>query len=100
MHNQRMPEFLVHIEVRWPPGGDPRERERLVDAERTRAQELTDAGTIRRLWRIPGRWANWGIWSTESVGHLHDAIESLPLRPYLEVIVHPLAPHPSDPGLG
>ena len=56
-------EFLVHIEVRWPGDGDPEERARLVAAEAARAGELAADGTIRRLWRIPGRSANFGLWS-------------------------------------
>ncbi len=90
-------EFLVSIEVNWPGDGDPEERDRLIAAERARASELVAAGTIRRLWRVPGRWANWGIWSAANAGDLHDAISSLPFYPWLEVTVRPLAPHPSDP---
>ena len=29
-------EFLVRIQVNWPPDGDPRELRRLTDAERAR----------------------------------------------------------------
>ena len=90
-------EFLVHIEVRWPPDGDPDEFARLVDAERARAQELAAAGTIKRLWRIPGRRANYGLWSADDVTTLHTAITSLPFFPWLDVEVIALAEHPSDP---
>src|SRR5213593_4141141 len=58
-------EFLVRIEVDWPPDVDPDEFARLTSAERARARELGAEGRIRRLWRIPGRWANWGIWEAE-----------------------------------
>ena len=90
-------EFLVHIEIRWPPDGDPSERERLVAAEATRARELAGEGIIRRLWRIPGRWANWGLWVAPDATALHAAISSLPFYPWLSVEVHPLAAHPNDP---
>src|SRR4029077_19921359 len=50
-------EFLVHIEVLWPPDADPEEKARLAAAEGARARELIAEGRIRRLWRIPGRWA-------------------------------------------
>lgn len=93
-------EFLVQIEVHWPPDGDPDERARLVAAERTRGAELAAAGTIRRMWRIPGRWANWGIWFAADATDLHAALASLPFFPWLEITVHPLAGHPSDPGPG
>lgn len=90
-------EFLVHIEVRWPPDGDQGERARLVEAEAKRASELADLGIIKRLWRIPGRRANYGLWSAEDATALHDAISSLPYFPWLDVEVIPLAEHPSDP---
>jgi muconolactone D-isomerase len=90
-------EFLVHIEVRWPADGDPDEHGRLVDAERARAGELAAAGTIKRLWRIPGRRANYGLWSAENATEVHAAISSLPFFPWLDVEVIALAEHPSDP---
>ncbi len=91
-------EFLVEITVRWPPDGDQARRDELVAAEARRAAELVQAGFIRRLWRIPGRWANVGLWRASDATALHAAISSLPLYPWLEVTVRPLAAHPSDPG--
>jgi muconolactone D-isomerase len=93
-----MAEFLVHIEVGWPADGDETERDRLIAAERSRASELVAGGTIVRLWRVPGRWANYGIWAADSSEDLHAAIASLPFFPWLEVTVSALAEHPSDPG--
>lgn len=90
-------EFLVHIEVRWPPDGDPEEVRRLTAAERLRGRELAAEGRIRRMWRIPGRRANWGLWDAPDATELHAAISSLPFFPYLEVEVIPLAAHPTDP---
>lgn len=90
-------EFLVHVEVDWPPDGDPDELERLLVAERGRANELATEGRIRRLWRIPGRRANWGLWEAPDATALHTALRSLPMYPWLSVEVHPLAAHPSDP---
>lgn len=91
-------EFLVNVEVKWPADGDEALRADLVAAEGTRAAELAAAGTIKRLWRIPGRWANWGLWEADDATALHQAISSLPLFPWLSVEVVPLARHPSDPG--
>ncbi|MHB1927941.1 MAG: muconolactone Delta-isomerase [Acidimicrobiales bacterium] len=94
------PEWLVEIEIRWPPDGDNAERERLVEAEGRRAGELAEAGMLRRLWRIPGRWANVGLWRAADAAELHAALSSLPLFPRMEVVVRPLCTHPSDPGRG
>ena len=90
-------EFLVNIEVRWPADGDPAELARLIAAERVRGVELGAAGTIRRMWRVLGRRANWGVWEAEDATVLHAAIGSLPFFPYLDVTVIPLAAHPTDP---
>lgn len=90
-------EFLVNIEVEWPGDGDPEELARITAAERVRAAELAVEGRIRRLWRIPGRRANWGIWEAADATELHEALSSLPFFPWLSVEVHPLARHPSDP---
>ncbi len=90
-------EFLVNIEVGWPPDGDPEELARLTAAERVRGAELAAAGLIRRMWRVPGRRANWGIWEAPDATALHAAISSLPFFPYLDVDVIPLAAHPTDP---
>jgi muconolactone D-isomerase len=91
-------EFLVLIEVRWPPDGDPEEKARLVAAEGDRASELIAEGRIRRLWRIPGRWANYGLWQAADATELHAALSSLPLYAWCDIEVNPLAAHPSDPG--
>ncbi len=91
-------EFLVHVEVRWPPDGDPEEYARLADAEHARARELAATGNIRRLWRIPGRRANYGLWEAPDATALHGLLMSLPFYPWLDIEVHPLALHRSDPG--
>ena len=82
-------EYLVHIQVNWPPDGDPVRRDELMAAERARGRELVEAGVIRRLWRVPGRWANWGVWRAASTDDLHG-------RPGLAAVL-PLARHPGHP---
>jgi len=90
-------EFLVHMEIRDLPAGE--EGNKLLALESHRAKELAAAGVLRRLWRIPGRRANWGIWITASIDQLHEVLSSLPLFPYMSMTVHPLAKHPNDPNL-
>ena len=75
----------MHIEILWPGDGDTDELRRLSVAERGRAAELAREGRIRRLWRIPGRRANWGLWDAPNATVLHEAISSLPLFPWLAV---------------
>lgn len=90
-------EFLVNIEILWPPDGDQARKDELFAAELARGQELAAAGIMKRLWRVPGRWANWGLWEAADAGALHDALTSLPLWPWMDVTVHPLAQHVNDP---
>ena len=92
-------EFLVRIEVRWPPDGDAALKADLVEKERARSRELAASGVLKRLWRIPGRWANYGLWQAKDATELHAAIASLPFFPWLDVEVTALAAHPSDPAL-
>lgn len=91
-------DFLVEIEIDWPPSGDPADKARLVAAESSRARTLAEQGTLVRLWRIPGRWANVGLWRAKDATELHEALTSLPLYPWMDITVRPLAEHPSDPG--
>jgi muconolactone delta-isomerase len=90
-------EFLVHIVIRPPESLDAGTLGRLRQAEAARARELADSGVLLRLWREPGRWANWGLWASPDEPGLRAALGSLPLRPYMDVTVHPLDAHPSDP---
>ena len=90
-------EFLVEMQVGWPPDGDPEQKKMLIEGEHKRAVELAKAGTLKRLWRVPGRWANFGLWEAPDATELHKAISSLPFYPWLDVKVHPLAKHPNDP---
>jgi muconolactone D-isomerase len=45
------------------------------------------------MWRIPGRRANVGIWQAADASELHESISSLPLFPWMDVRVRPLADH-------
>lgn len=90
-------EFLVNIEIRWPPDADEQRKEGIFERELARGQELARQGVMKRLWRVPGRWANWGLWEAEDATHLHEALRSLPLWPWMDITVHPLARHLNDP---
>ena len=89
-------EFLVHVRVAPPADMKDDEIKRLFDAEGARAAELFATGGLRRLWRIPGAWANWGLWEAADATELHAMLSSLPLWRWLEIEVHPLAGHPFD----
>lgn len=90
-------EFLVSISIELPLDLDDERRGALLAAEAARAAELASAGLLVRLWRIPGRLANRGLWQAADATELHAALTSLPLWPWMKVDVEPLARHPSDP---
>jgi muconolactone D-isomerase len=91
-------EFLVEIEIRFPTDLDEERRRALLNAESARGTALAQAGVLRAIWRVPGRSANVGIWSATDATVLHDALVSLPLWPYMNASVTPLARHPlADP---
>ncbi len=92
-------QFLLHMKVTWPPDGDPDELARRVAGEHERSKELAEAGILRQIWRVPGRWANWSIWEGPDATAIHEAVTSLPMWPYIDIEVHPLAQHPNDPAL-
>lgn len=87
-------QFLVQIESRQRPEGDDAFREALSARERERGLELVAAGVIRDIWRIAGRQANVGIWEAADATELHEALLSLPVFPWVDIRVTPLAEHP------
>ena len=90
-------EYLVRIDIRLPIEMDDEVRSDLYVAEAERAKSLASEGLLVRMWRIPGRRANWGLWRTPDATTLHEALSSLPLWKYSSVEVTALARHPGDP---
>ena len=92
-------EFLVRIDLRPLSALPDERREELTAAELDRGLELRRRGTIVRIWRIPGARSNVGVWSATDATELHEALTSLPLWPYMDVEVTPLAQHPVERAL-
>ena len=90
-------EFLVRQMVRMPADEESRRlREQLRPEERRVAQELRAAGILRRLWRVPGTQHAIGLYEADDATVLHDALASLPMFPWLEIEIQPLATHPQE----
>jgi muconolactone D-isomerase len=89
-------EFLVQIQVTLPAELSSGSRQELMEREQVRGRELMNEGVIRRIWRIPGRTANVGIWDAANPTALHEALSSLPMFPYIDAKVTPLATHPLE----
>lgn len=91
-------EFLVHIKLRWSDDMDPELKDRVIRDERAHAAELIKEGHLIRMWRVPCRFENWGLWRADDATQLHEIITSLPANPWMyDINVLPLAKHPVDP---
>jgi len=91
--------FLVEIAVEFSPElRDPENprRAELLARELERGVELRRAGSIERIWRVPGGLRNVGIWVAADATELHGLIASLPLYPWIKATVTPLAEHPVE----
>jgi muconolactone D-isomerase len=86
------------MDVRPPHGIDPAEFERLKAKEKTCAQDLQRQGRWVHLWRIAGHYSNVSVFDVADHDELHAIISSLPLFPFMDVAVTPLARHPSAVG--
>jgi muconolactone D-isomerase len=91
-------EFLVNIKLKWADNMDSDLRDRIIRDERAHAAELVKDGHLVRMWRVPCRFENWGLWRAKDATQLHDIITGLPAYPYMyDIDVLPLAKHPVDP---
>lgn len=91
-------EFLVNIKLRWSDNMDPELRDRIIVEERAHAAELIKQGHLVRMWRVPCRFENYGIWNAQDATELHNIITSMPANPWMyDINVTPLARHPVDP---
>jgi muconolactone D-isomerase len=88
--------FLVRMDVRIPHGLDAEVRQETVAREKAYSQELQRAGKWPHIWRVVGEYSNYSIFDVASNDELHDVLSELPLFPYMEISVTPLAQHPSD----
>lgn len=89
-------DYLVQIQVNFPPEMPTEQRADVLAREAERGRELRADGIIVRIWRIPGRQANVAIWNAETPDILHQAIISLPAFPWVDAHVTALATHPLD----
>jgi len=88
--------FHVEMTVRLPPDMDPVQADQLKAREKQIAQDLQRTGAWRHLWRIAGRYANISVFDVADNAVLHDTLMSLPLFPYMDIVVRPLCRHASS----
>ena len=85
--------FAVRMDVNLPL--DLPAREELLAREKTYSQELQRDGKWPHIWRVVGAYSNLSIFEATDNEELHQLLWNLPLFPYMDVTVIPLAPHPS-----
>jgi muconolactone D-isomerase len=87
--------YLVHMRVNLPTDMDEDVAADLKAREKKLAQQLQLDGRWSQLWRVVGEYANYSVFDVSGNDELHDLLSSLPLFPYMDVAVTPLARHPS-----
>lgn len=87
--------YLVHMIVNIPRDLPKEEAQKIIADEKAYSQDLQRAGKWVHLWRITGEYANYSVFDVESNDELHDILSKLPLFPFMEIKVTPLAKHPS-----
>lgn len=88
--------YLVHMDVNLPAGLAAEEVAEIKATEKAYSQELQRAGKWPEIWRVVGEYANYSVFDVNSHDELHDILQNLPLFPYMDISVVPLAKHPSD----
>jgi muconolactone D-isomerase len=87
--------FLAEMEVRLPHDMPPDQADELKARERAYSGALQADGRWPHLWRVAGRYANVSVLDVGSVDELHELLSGLPLFPYMDIRVTPLARHPN-----
>lgn len=88
--------YLAHMVVRLPHDMSAARADEIKASEKAYAEELQRAGKWQHLWRVVGEYANYSVFDVESNDELHRILSGLPLFPYMEICVTPLAQHPSS----
>jgi muconolactone D-isomerase len=88
--------YLVHMDVNLPADLPAHEAAEIKATEKAYSQELQRSGQWPEIWRVVGEYANYSIFDVDSNDELHEILQNLPLFPYMDISVVPLAKHPSD----
>lgn len=92
--------FHVRMDVHIPNDLDAGVRADTVAREKAYSQDLQRSGKWPHIWRIVGEYSNYSIFDVADNDELHGILSGLPLFPYMDIKVTPLATHPSDIAAG
>lgn len=87
--------FLVRMDVRIPHDLPVDQVNDIKAREKAYSQELQRDGRWQAIWRVVGEYANYSVFNVGSNDELHELLQGLPLFPYMDIHVTPLARHPS-----
>jgi len=87
--------FAVRMDVAVPTDMEAGARADLLAREKAYSQDLQRGGEWVSIWRCVGEYANLSIFDVADNERLHEILWGLPLFPYMEIDVTPLARHPS-----
>jgi muconolactone D-isomerase len=95
-------EYLIDFRIAIPEDATAQERAERMEGEVTRVAQLAEQGHALRVWRpLPepddGTLWVYGLYRADSDGEMWEILDSLPLRPWMEMSVTPLQEHPNDP---
>nr|WP_026818990.1 muconolactone Delta-isomerase [Arthrobacter castelli] len=88
--------FAVNMDVKIPYDLDPDVKADTVAREKAYSHQLQRKGEWVHIWRNAGQYSNLSIFDVKDNERLHEILWNLPLFPYMNVQVTPLAVHPSD----
>jgi muconolactone D-isomerase len=88
--------YLVRMDVHLPLDMPAATADEIKAREKAYSQDLQKNGKWPHLWRVVGEYANYSVFDVGSNDELHDILSGLPLFPYMEIRVIPLARHPSS----
>ncbi|CAN5717621.1 muconolactone Delta-isomerase [soil metagenome] len=87
--------FLVRMDVKIPHDLPVEKTDEIKAREKAYSQGLQREGKWPHIWRVVGEYANYSVFDVESNDELHTLLSQLPLFPFMDIHVTPLAAHPS-----
>jgi muconolactone D-isomerase len=88
--------YLVRMDVKIPHDIPASQADDIKAREKAYSQDLQRDGRWPHLWRVVGEYANYSVFDVASNDELHQLLSQLPLFPYMQLQVTPLAQHPSS----
>ncbi|WP_142061045.1 muconolactone Delta-isomerase [Pseudarthrobacter sp. B4EP4b] len=88
--------YLVRMDVNIPLDMPLEQSDAIKAEEREYSQTLQRDGRWTHIWRVVGEYSNYSVFDVADNDELHALLSGLPLFPYMDIKVTPLAKHPSD----